>query len=106
LQSSPLVNAGEKLQISESSGGANAGRIIDYAYDNGNRLISETVTENGVSNTTTYTYDNASNRVSKTVSGVTKNYVYNALNQLVSDGGNTYTYDNNGNLTGKTDGTT
>ncbi len=46
----------------------------------------------------TYAYDNVSNRILKTENGAATEYVYNALNQLVSDSNTSYEYDLNGNL--------
>ena len=43
-------------------------------------------------------YDNVSNRILKTENGAATEYVYNALNQLVSDSETSYEYDLNGNL--------
>jgi RHS repeat-associated protein len=52
---------------------------LQYSYDNGNRLSSETDTINGTPTTTNYGYDTS--------------------NQLTSAGSNNYSYDANGNRT-------
>ena len=62
------------------------------------RLTSETITEGERVTSYTYAYDNVSNRILKTENGAATEYVYNALNQLVSDSETSYEYDLNGNL--------
>ena len=62
------------------------------------RLTSETITEGEKVTVYTYAYDNVSNRILKTENGAATEYVYNALNQLVSDSETSYEYDLNGNL--------
>ena len=62
------------------------------------RLTSETITEGEKVTVYTYAYDNVSNRILKTENGAATEYVYNALNQLVSDSNTSYEYDLNGNL--------
>ena len=64
------------------------------------RLTSETITEGEKTTVYTYAYDNVSNRILKTENGAATEYVYNALNQLVSDSEKSYEYDLNGNLVG------
>ena len=67
-------------------------------YDSLYRLTSETITEGERVTSYTYAYDNVSNRILKTENGAATEYVYNALNQLVSDSETSYEYDLNGNL--------
>ncbi len=73
-------------------------RTVEYSYDSLYRLTSETITEGEKVTCYTYAYDNVSNRTLKTENGAATEYVYNALNQLVSDSKTTYEYDLNGNL--------
>ena len=73
-------------------------RTVEYSYDSLYRLTSETITEGEKVTVYTYAYDNVSNRTLKTENGAATEYVYNALNQLVSDSETTYEYDLNGNL--------
>ena len=73
-------------------------RTVEYSYDSLYHLTSETITEGEKVTVYTYAYDNVSNRILKTENGDETEYVYNALNQLVSDSGTTYEYDLNGNL--------
>ena len=61
-------------------------------------MTSETITEDEKVTVYTYAYDNVSNRILKTENGAATEYVYNALNQLVSDSETSYEYDLNGNL--------
>ena len=71
---------------------------MEYSYDSLYRLTSETITEGKKVTVYTYAYDNVSNRILKTENGAATEYVYNALNQLVSDSETSYEYDLNGNL--------
>jgi YD repeat protein len=71
---------------------------VEYSYDSLYRLTSETITEGEKVTVYTYAYDNVSNRILKTENGAATEYVYNALNQLVSDSETSYEYDLNGNL--------
>ena len=71
---------------------------MEYTYDSLYRLTSETITEGEKVTVYTYAYDNVSNRILKTENGAATEYVYNALNQIVSDSETTYEYDLNGNL--------
>ena len=73
-------------------------RTVEYRYDSLYRLTSEIITEGEKVTVYTYAYDNVSNRILKTENGAATEYVYNALNQLVSDSETTYEYDLNGNL--------
>ena len=73
-------------------------RTVEYSYDSLYRLTSETITEGEKVTGYTYAYDNVSNRILKTENGAATEYVYNALNQLVSDSETSYEYDLNGNL--------
>ena len=115
-----IGKAGECISITEIDEDNNKIEII-YTYDRLSRLKKETIKKNSSTLTNEYTYDAVSNRISKTTTiegdiseiitedivGVnviegTTTYVYNALNQLISE--NTpfenilYTYDDNGNL--------
>ena len=92
-----LGAAGERLKVVET------GRTVEYEYDELYRLVKETVTDHSGTTVTEYTYDRNSNRLTKTVDGVMTEYVYNELNQLVSETGISYEYDLNGNLVKKTE---
>ena len=87
-----LGAAGERKSVTELD------RTVEYSYDSLYRLTSETITEGEKTTVYTYAYDNVSNRILKTENGPAIEYVYNALNQLVSDSETTYEYDLNGNL--------
>ena len=87
-----LGAAGERKSVTELD------RTLEYSYDSLYRLTSETITEGEKVTVYTYAYDNVSNRILKTENGAATEYVYNALNQLVSDSETTYDYDLNGNL--------
>ena len=87
-----LGAAGERKSVTELD------RTVEYSYDSLYRLTSETITEGEKVTVYTYAYDNVSNRILKTENGAATEYVYNALNQLVSDSETTYEYDLNGNL--------
>ena len=84
--------AGERKSVTELD------RTVEYTYDSLYRLTSETITEGEKNTVYTYAYDNVSNRILKNENGSATEYVYNALNQLVSDSETTYKYDLNGNL--------
>lgn len=88
-----LGAAGERTAVKELD------RTVEYTYDVLYRLTSEKITAADETVTEyTYAYDNVSNRILKTENGAATEYVYNALNQLVSDSETTYEYDLNGNL--------
>ena len=87
-----LGAAGERKSVTELD------RTVEYTYDSLYRLTSETITEGEKVTVYTYAYDNVSNRILKTENGAATEYVYNALNQLVSDSETSYEYDINGNL--------
>ena len=87
-----LGAAGERKSVTELD------RTVEYSYDSLYRLTSETITEGEKVTGYTYAYDNVSNRILKTENGAATEYVYNALNQLVSDSNTSYEYDLNGNL--------
>ena len=87
-----LGAAGDRKSVTELN------RTVEYTYDSLYRLTSETITEGETTTAYTYAYDNVSNRILKTENGVETAYVYNALNQLVSDSETSYEYDLNGNL--------
>jgi len=84
--------AGERKSVTELD------RTVEYSYDSLYRLASETITEDEKVTVYTYAYDNVSNRILKTENGAATEYVYNTLNQLVSDSDTSYEYDLNGNL--------
>ena len=87
-----LGASGERLKVEELD------RTVEYGYDELYRLTSETITKGKTVTTYAYEYDNVSNRTLKTENGAEIKYVYNTLNQLVSDSETTYEYDLNGNL--------
>ena len=87
-----LGASGKRLSVTELD------RTVEYTYDEFYRLTSETITKGKTKTTYTYAYDNVSNRTLKNVDGVETTYVYNELNQLVSENDTTYEYDNAGNL--------
>ncbi len=87
-----LGASGERIKVEELD------RTVEYTYDSLYRLTSETITKGKTKTTYTYAYDSVSNRTLKNVDGVETTYVYNELNQLVSEDGTTYEYDNAGNL--------
>ena len=87
-----LGAAGERLSVNELD------RTVEYTYDSLYRLTSETITDENGTTVYTYAYDSVSNRTLKTENGTETAYVYNALNQLVSDSDTSYEYDLNGNL--------
>ena len=62
------------------------------------------MTDDNGTTVTEYTYDRNSNRLTKTMDGEITSYIYNELNQLVSETGITYEYDLNGNLVKKIEG--
>lgn len=86
-----------------------------FSYDELGRLTSSNIKDIEVTGNvseeidklqTSYTFDKVGNRLTKTENGTTTNYVYNGLNQLVSETTGTdsltYSYDANGNQTGIT----
>ena len=87
-----LGASGERVKVEELD------RTVEYTYDSLYRLTSETITKGKTVTTYAYEYDNVSNRTLKNVDGVETTYVYNELNQLVSENDTTYEYDNAGNL--------
>lgn len=87
-----LGASGERVKVEEID------RTVEYTYDELYRLTSETITEGEDVTVYTYAYDSVSNRTLKNVNGVETTYVYNELNQLVSENDTTYEYDNAGNL--------
>ena len=100
---------GERTAVKESYPD---GTVIEteYSYDSCGRLLSEKTTEKKSGNTSVtdikYTYDLVGSRTSKTVNGITTEYDYNVLNQLINETTNAdssvsqieYIYDSNGNL--------
>ena len=87
-----LGASGERLKVEELD------RTVEYSYDALYRLTSETITKGKNKTTYTYAYDSVSNRTLKNVDGVETTYVYNELNQLVSENDISYEYDLNGNV--------
>ena len=87
-----LGASGERIKVEELD------RTVEYTYDELYRLTSETITKGKTVTTYAYEYDNVSNRTLKNVNDVETTYVYNELNQLVSENDTTYEYDNAGNL--------
>ena len=86
----------------------NDGRRIQYRYDERGFLISEVHSDELGS--TLYqeflTYDAVGNVISTFDGSIETAFVYNDLDQLVSEGDVSYEYDDNGQLTSRTDGTT
>jgi RHS repeat-associated protein len=91
-----LDAAGNRLGVTEADGSS-----IAWAYDNAYRLTGESRFDPGGSPTTetTFSYDPVGNRLRMTVDGVTTNYTYNELDQLLTAGSTTFAYDARGNLT-------
>ncbi len=79
-------------------------RSGSFDYDTGGRLTGASSTDAGGSSASTFTLDAAGNRTEVTGDGA-ETSVFNALDQLVSDGDATYTYDASGFLTQITDAT-
>ncbi|CAN5487985.1 hypothetical protein BH11PLA2_BH11PLA2_46570 [soil metagenome] len=72
--------------------------VTTYGYDTRNQLVSVSLPGGRV---IAYQYDAAGNRVSVTDTGVTTNYLTNALNQYTQVGTESETYDADGNLIAK-----
>jgi YD repeat-containing protein len=114
-----LDDAGNRTQIDEvrlrqGSGGIYDTRGLTYAYDDLNRLLSETIAAPAADPIShTYAYDAVGNRETKEsctgdpVVCETTTYVYNDNNQLISEtdsgGATNYFYDSNGNTVEKSD---
>ncbi len=96
-----LGPAGNRLSVANEDGAS-----IHWSYDDAYRLIGEEFRDPGgiPLSQTSYTYDAVGNRLSETADGVTTEYVYNALDQLVSKGSVQYAYDGRGNLIEMVDG--
>ena len=96
-----LDSAGNRKQVTEADGS-----YIKWDYDNLYRLKSEKRynSSNALTWQAGFTYDAAGNRDSMTVNGVTTDYTYNDLDQLISAGPITYGYDGRGNLNQITNG--
>ena len=92
---------GNRLGVTEVDGSS-----IAWSYDDAYRLIGETrlSPDGSPANETTYTYDTVGNRLRMTVGGVTMDYTYNELDQLLTAGGASFAYDARGNLTRTTEG--
>ncbi|MCW5319220.1 hypothetical protein GTQ43_38205 [Nostoc sp. KVJ3] len=101
-----LDAVGNRRQVVE-----NSGRVVNYTYDNLDRLTQEKITDstNG-DRTINYTFDLVGNRLSRTDSaeGLTT-YVYDGNNRLTSSSlvnkVTQFTYDNNGSMKSCSDGT-
>jgi RHS repeat-associated protein len=90
-----LGPASNRLSVTDENGSS-----IHWTYDDAYRLIGETFRDpNGtLLSRASYTYDPVGNRLGETVNGVTTDYTYNELDQLVSRGSTQYAYDGRGNL--------
>jgi YD repeat-containing protein len=73
------------------------GSQVSYGYDDLNRLVSATCSGTHPFSQS-YTYDANDNRTSITSGGITTNAIYDAANQLASQGSTSYSYDRNGNV--------
>ena len=90
-----LDAAGNRKKVEEEP----SGRVVDYDYDETDRLLEERITNpDGSTSVITYTYDKVGNRKTKTENGFTTTYQYDANNRLVKEDDVTYSYDDNGNL--------
>jgi RHS repeat-associated protein len=91
---------GKRLAVQELDGST-----TNWTYDSANRLLTETY-QNADEATTqiSWTYDANGNRLTETNNGLTTNYTYNTLDQLVSAGTTQHQYDERGNLIATTDG--
>jgi RHS repeat-associated protein len=95
-----LDDAGNRLSVSEMGG-----KSTQWTYDNLYRLKSETRKDGAtVIAQSSFTYDLTGNRLSQTVDGVTTNYTYNSLDQMLTAGSVQYEYDDRGNLKKEIDG--
>jgi len=96
-----LGAAGNRTGVTEADGSA-----FQWGYDDAYHLTEEKRLDssNATVSDTSFAYDATGNRLSQTVNGVTTNYTYNNLDQLLSDGTATYGYDGRGNLTSITSG--
>ncbi len=83
------LNRLTKATYSDPNNPGAGDRVFEYTYDAVGNRLSQTVTINGLSATTTYLYDDA-NRLTS-VGGVA--YTYDNNGNLLSDGANTYSYD-------------
>jgi RHS repeat-associated protein len=73
--------------------------ITDYSYS-GNQDVSNITYKNGsgtVLQQVTYSYDQADRVTTQYLNGTTSSYLYDAVNELTSDGVHSYSYDANGN---------
>ena len=88
--------ASNRLSVTEADGSS-----THWAYDDAYRLINERRydSNNAVLYNAHFTYDPAGNRLSQNIHGVTTNYTYNELDQLLTAGSTQYQYDPRGNLT-------
>jgi len=97
-----LDPVGNRTKVDENTGNYN-----QWLYDDSYRLISETrkVSSDPIT-TTTFAYDKTGNRLSYSTNGsLTTSYLYNELDQLLSEGSKLYSYDKRGNLSGVSGGT-
>jgi RHS repeat-associated protein len=96
-----LGPAGSRLSVTNEDGAS-----VHWSYDDDSRLIGEEFRDaSGIPVTqTSYSYDAVGNRLSETVNGVTTDYTYDELDQLLSRGSVQYSYDGRGNLVQVADG--
>ena len=100
-----LDGAGNRKQVVEHSG-----RIVDYLYDNVNRLTEEKISNSSQNRTINYGYDLVGNREFRhdSIAG-NITYSYDDNNRLLQTILGTqitdFTYDDNGSLRSRTDGT-
>lgn len=96
-----LDNAGNRTKVIEADGST-----ISWGYDKLYRLTDEVQRNSGNAITlqSHFEYDAVGNWDWTTINGVTTDYSYNELDQLVSAGSITYDYDGRGNLEQVTNG--
>jgi len=99
---------GNVKKVTETYANTSMDRVVANAYDDINRLTTETVTGSRAA-TTTFGYDDANNRETMNKGGVNTAYEYNANNQLTgfTEGSRSvgFGYDGNGNRVTRTEGT-
>ena len=90
-----LDSAGNRERVTEAGGS-----YIKWDYDNLYRLTYETRYNSSdvITTQTQFQYDAAGNQNWVKVDGVTTDYTYNTLDQLISTGSTTYDYDDRGNF--------
>ena len=96
-----LDNAGNRKKVTEADGST-----ISWGYDKLYRLTDEEHRNsgNGITSQSHFEYDAVGNWDWTTINGVTTDYSYNVLDQLVSAGSANYDYDGRGNLEQITNG--